>query len=124
MVGAGDPPFPSEPPTLTLSVEGERAMLGRIRPGHPVDVDLPLSGAAADPAVSHHQSEFVRDGATWTVRDADSSNGTWINDADAPLAAGAVHPLADGDRIFVGAWTCLRVTLDGAPPPPSPTPTP
>jgi hypothetical protein len=132
MVGSGEPAFPAEAPTLTLLLDGERAMLGRIRSGAPVDVDLPLTGAAADPAVSHHQCEFVRDGGSWTVRDAGSSNGTWVNDATAPLAEGATHTLAPGDRIFVGAWTCLAVQPGPATPPaapaagatPTPTPTP
>ncbi|HET6949118.1 MAG TPA: FHA domain-containing protein [Acidimicrobiales bacterium] len=111
MVGSGEPAFPDVAPTLGLELTGDRAMLGRIRSGAPVDVDLPLTGAAADPAVSHHQCEFVKDGASWTVRDAESANGTWINDATAPLAAGEAHTLAAGDRIFVGAWTCLEVRV-------------
>jgi hypothetical protein len=109
MVGSGEPAFPTVAPTLSLELTGDRAMLGRVRSGAPVDVDLPLTGAAADPAVSHHQCEFVRDGTAWTVRDAGSANGTWINDAAEPLADGESHRLAPGDRIFVGAWTCLTV---------------
>lgn len=132
MVGSGEPAFPTEAPTLTFLLDGDRAMLGRIRSGAPVDVDLALSGAAADPAVSHHQCEFVRDAGAWTVRDAGSSNGTWVNDAGAPLAAGATHVLVPGDRLFIGAWTCLTVHAApaGATPPPAaaapsvPTPAP
>jgi hypothetical protein len=108
MVGSGEPAFPEDPPTsATLTLTGARATLGRIRSGQAPDVDLPLTD---DPAVSHHQCAFVRaaDG-TWSVRDTDSANGTWINDADAPLAAGEDHLLADGDRVLVGAWTRLTV---------------
>jgi predicted component of type VI protein secretion system len=47
------------------------------------------------------------------VTDLDSANGTWINDAGQPLAAGERHVLAQGDRILMGAWTCL--TVQGAP---------
>jgi hypothetical protein len=121
MVGSGEPAFPSEVPTLSFALDGERAMLGRIRTGHPVDVDLPLTGSAGDPAVSHNQCEFVREAGSWTVRDAGSSNGTWVNDADAPLAEGVTHTLAPGDRLFVGAWTCLTVQAAApASPPPAP----
>ena len=63
--------------------------------------------------MSPHQCEFTRDPDTgaWSVRDTGSANGTWINDADEPLADGQAHVLAAGDRIFLGAWTCLTVNV-------------
>jgi len=113
MVGSGEPAFPDVAPTMTFELTGERRTLGRVRPGRTSDVDLQLTGPGADPAVSQHQCEFVRDPATgtWSVRDTDSANGTWINDADAPLPQGQAHVLAAGDRIFVGAWTSLTVNM-------------
>ena len=74
--------------------------------------------------MSHHQCEFAREGGDWSVRDAGSSNGTWVNDADAPLAEGVAHTLAPGDRMFVGAWTCLTVQAAAptSPPPAPPAP--
>jgi FHA domain len=126
MVGSGEPAFPVVGPTLELELTGDRATLGRVRAGAPVDVDLALTGSAADPAVSHHQCIFERDPASgaWSVSDADSANGTWINDASEPLAEGAAHRLADGDRILVGAWTCLTVHLPAATAAPSPAASP
>jgi hypothetical protein len=120
MVGSGEPAFPAVPPTLTFELTGERATLGRIKAGAAADVDLVITGPTADPAVSHHQCEFEKVDGRWVVRDAGSSNGTWINDAAEPLAAGATHPLADGDRILIGAWTCLTVHV--APSSVAPTP--
>lgn len=114
MVGEGEPSLPAALPSLTLELTGDRAVLGRGRAGATVDVDLALTGGAADPAVSHNQCAFERDGDSWVVTDLDSANGTWINDADEPLDAGATHRLAEGDRILMGAWTCL--TVRGAPP--------
>ena len=116
MVGEGEPAFPTVGPTLSLELTGDRAVLGRVRTGATVDVDLALTGTAADPAVSHNQCVFERDGQTWTVRDAGSANGTWINDATEPLAAGATHRLVDGDRILIGAWTSLTVQASPAGP--------
>jgi hypothetical protein len=116
MVGSGEPAFPAAVPSLTFELTGDRAVLGRVRTGAQPDVDLALIGAAADPAISHHQCVFERDGDSWVVRDADSSNGTWINDAIEPLAAGATHVLADGDRILIGAWTRLTVQAAASPP--------
>jgi hypothetical protein len=113
MVGSGEPAFPDVAPTMTFELTGDRATLGRVRPGRTSDVDLQLTGPGADPAVSQHQCEFVRDEETgaWSVRDTDSANGTWINEADAPLPQGQAHVLAAGDRIFVGAWTSLTVNM-------------
>ena len=111
MVGSGEPAFPATLPVLRFELTGDRATLGRIKSGAPVDVDLPLTGAAADPAVSHNHCVFERQGDGWTVRDAGSANGTWINDAATPLPPGQTHTLADGDRILVGAWTRLTVHI-------------
>jgi hypothetical protein len=121
MVGEGEPAFPVAVPSLTLELAGDRATLGRIRTGAAVDVDLALTGSAADPAVSHHQCAFENDGGGWRVTDLDSANGTWINDADEPLGEGEWHRLAEGDRILMGAWTCL--TVRGVPEMPATPPT-
>jgi hypothetical protein len=109
MVGSGEPAFPSTPPALTFELRGDRMTLGRVRGAGPADVDLALAGPAADPAVSHHQSEFTHNGEHWSVRDSGSSNGTWINDSADPLPDGVSHQLAEGDRILIGAWTSLTI---------------
>lgn len=109
MVGEGEPAFPDVVPSLTFELTGERAVLGRVRPGAAPEVDLALTGAAADPAVSQRQCVFERDAEGWVVHDAGSANGTWINDADRPLGDHERHRLRDGDRILMGAWTCLTV---------------
>jgi len=114
MVGEGEPAFPAVVPTLSFELTGDRVTLGRVRSGAPADVDIALTGAAADPAVSQHQCVFERDGGGWTVRDEGSANGTWVNDAAEPLAAGEAHALADGDRLRMGAWTCLTVRFGTA----------
>ena len=47
------------------------------------------------------------------MTDLARAKGRGITDADQPLAAGERHVLAGGDRILMGAWTCL--TVQGAP---------
>jgi type VI secretion system protein ImpI/type VI secretion system protein len=42
-------------------------------------------------------------GGAWQIADT-STNGTFINRDAAPLGAGAVHVLADGDRLRLGAY--------------------
>jgi hypothetical protein len=112
MVGSGAPPFPAALPGVRFELTGDQATLGRVQAG--VDVDLPIAGAAADPAISHHHCVFERQGAHWIVRDTGSANGTWINDATKPLTRDQTHTLADGDRILLGAWTRLTVRLIAA----------
>jgi hypothetical protein len=122
MVGSGEPAFPAQPPDQSFELSGEQATLGRIRVNAAVDVDIALTGPDTDPAVSHYQCEFARnpETGTWSVRDSGSANGTWINDAEAPLADAAVHVLAKGDRILIGAWTCLTVGFGAAAAPEAP----
>ena len=112
MQGSGEPAFPDVAPTLSFELTGDWATWAGSGPGRTSDVDLQLSGPGADPAVSQHQCEFTRTPPpSWSVRDTDSANGTWINDADEPLAAGQAHVLAPGDRISLGAWTRLTVNV-------------
>src|SRR4029450_2584165 len=68
-------------PPLTFELTADHATLGRVRPGRAQDVDLGLSGASADPAVSAHQCEFTRDpeSGAWSVRDSGRSHGAWVN---------------------------------------------
>jgi predicted component of type VI protein secretion system len=44
-----------------------------------------------------------------TVTDLGSTNGTSLNGSDDRLTEGEEIPLADGDRIHVGAWTTITI---------------
>jgi hypothetical protein len=81
----------------------------RGRPEEPAP-EIDLTGALEDPGVSklHALLERRSDGR-FAVRDLGSTNGTTVNDDPAPLAQDTVVPLADGDRIRVGAWTTITV---------------
>jgi pSer/pThr/pTyr-binding forkhead associated (FHA) protein len=60
--------------------------------------------------VSRRHAVLVRtvdDG--YDVVDLGSTNGTFVNDADEPLAPNDPAPLAAGDELHVGAWTTIRL---------------
>lgn len=126
------PPVATAGVAWTAVVEADRAVFDRIAPeglAFPADVaprtiDLDrdeltigrtvadLTGAGDDPAISRLHARLVRqDDGSYAVVDEDSSNGTTVNGGGAPIAPHVVVPLADGDRIHVGAWTTITVRL-------------
>lgn len=118
VVGEDDIPFPDDPPRGTFDLAGDQVTVGRPHTGKANgpgrdEVDIPLT----DPGVSQCHCRFERNGTRWSVRDADSTNGTWVgegvheHDRFRRLAAAECWRLSDGDRIFVGGWTCLTVEV-------------
>jgi hypothetical protein len=85
--------------------------IGRSR-GHPDEKapEIDLATAPVDPGISrlHAMVERRADGAI-VVRDLGSTNGTTVNDDPAPIAPQTAIPVADGDRIRVGAWTTITL---------------
>ena len=49
------------------------------------------------------------DDGSLAVVDLDSTNGTYVNEIDEPIPPHEPRILADGDAIYLGAWTCLEV---------------
>jgi hypothetical protein len=94
---------------FTLDAEVVRIGRSRGRPGEPVP-EIDLAGHPEDPGVSrlHAVLERRADGG-YAVRDLGSTNGTLINDDPQPVAADVAVPLAEGDRIRLGAWTTITV---------------
>ena len=71
---------------------------------------IDLSGAPEDPAISHLHALLLRqDDGSYALVDPGSSNGTTLNDDPTPIAPDTPVPLADGDRIHLGAWTTMTV---------------
>jgi hypothetical protein len=90
--------------------EGENR-IGRSR-GRPDEQapEIDLAPAPVDPGVSrlHAMLERRSDGAIF-LHDLGSTNGTMVNDDPVPIAPETALPLADGDRVRVGAWTTILV---------------
>lgn len=87
-----------------------------VRIGQAADVpdggpEVDLGGPSPDPGVSRQHAELLRqpDGS-WALRDAGSTNGTFVGRHR--LVPGAVLPLAAGDRIRVGLWTRITIVAD------------
>ena len=105
--------FPVGRPAVTMPIAADEVTIGRGGPTGPAP-DIDLSGALADPAVSHRHATLVRTVSnTYEVVDAGSTNGTTVNDDPTPIAPAVGIGLADGDRIHVGAWTTITIRLAG-----------
>ncbi len=103
--------FPADYPERRFVLADGETRIGRSR-GHPDEQspEIDLAGAPADPGVSrlHAMLERRSDGGV-VVRDLGSTNGTMLNDNPVPIAPQTATPLADGDRVRVGAWTTITV---------------
>lgn len=103
--------FPTDYAERTFVLADGENRIGRSR-GHPDEPspEIDLAAEPADPGVSRvHAMLERRDDGVIVLRDLGSTNGTTVNDDAAPIAAGTPVPLADGDRVRIGAWTTITV---------------
>lgn len=105
-----DMEFPLGVAERVVALEAPEVRIGRGNATRGIEPELDLSLAHPDPAVSHQHALLVRQAdGSYAVVDLGSANGTTVNDAADPIAARTPVPLADGDRIHVGAWTTIVV---------------
>lgn len=109
-LGAEGVDFPAAAPTRSFPLADATVLVGRRSARHGIEPDIDLSGAPEDPGVSRSHCSFVRqpDG-TYAVVDGGSTNGTRLNGAEDPIPVNVPQPVADGDRVHVGAWTTMTV---------------
>jgi hypothetical protein len=103
--------FPGEEAPRSVVLEGDVVLIGRRSDHGGVFPEIDLgSPPHHDPGVSRRHATLHRapDG-TWSVRDEGSTNGTRVNAGEVPLRPGELVPLADGDRVHVGAFTRLTM---------------
>ena len=102
--------FPAFSPEVQLPLIGNQITIGRRRHSTGEAPDIDLSRSPEDPGVSHKHAVLVQqpDGS-WSVVDQDSTNGTTVNLGEEPIPAYTPIPLAEGDRVHVGAWTTITV---------------
>jgi hypothetical protein len=103
--------FPGDYRERRFALDRPLVRIGRRRgrPEEPVP-EIDLAGVPEDPGISRMHAVLERrsDGG-YAVRDLGSTNGTTINDDPAPVTGDVAVPLADGDRVRIGAWTTITV---------------
>ena len=103
-------PFPEGRGAREVPLKTDEILIGRRSDSRGIFPDIDLGAPNDDPGVSRRHAILRRkpDGS-WVLIDQNSTNGTRVSGAAAPLAAGEERPLLNGDQILVGAWT--RITL-------------
>jgi hypothetical protein len=106
--------FPEHCPERVFKLAADEVLIGRRSESRGIHPRVDLAGAPEDTAVSRSHALLRRqpDGGWWLV-DPGSTNGTWVNDDPEPVAHNTPIPVADGDRIYVGAWTCITLRAPG-----------
>jgi hypothetical protein len=114
---AGEIEFPADCPERRVPLIAEQATIGRRSGSRTITPDIDLAGPPEDIGVSHEHATLTRDpSGAWLLSDRGSTNGTFHNDDQTPIAPGEPTVLGDGDRIHLGAWTTItlaRVGPDG-----------
>jgi hypothetical protein len=106
--------FPAFCPERRFVLQSSQLLIGRRSRSRGIEPQIDLTGPPEDAAVSHaHAMLVAQPGGGWAVVDLDSANGTYLNEAPDPIAANVPVPLADGDRIHLGAWTTLTIGRSG-----------
>lgn len=100
------PPFFAE---RRIVLQRDTTLIGRHNHDQGVEPEIDLGIHPVDRGVStQHAVLRIRDSGL-TVTDLGSTNGTSLNRTDDLLKNGEETPLADGDRIHVGAWTTITI---------------
>ena len=74
-----------------------------------MEPEIDLAIHPVDRGVSTQHAVIRIRGSGLTITDLGSTNGTSLNASDDLLSNGEETPLAEGDRIHVGAWTTITV---------------
>lgn len=100
--------FPDGRHATDVALRADEVLVGRRSEGAGIYPEVDLTGPLDDPGVSRRHALLRRTTDGWELVDQNSTNGTRVNGAP-PVTAGQAIAVADGDRIHVGAWTCLTL---------------
>jgi FHA domain len=103
--------FPPDYTERRFALTAAEVWIGRSRGRSDESVpEIDLASSPQDPGISHlHAVLQRRDDGSYTVLDLGSTNGTTVNDDPTPVDGEVGVPLADGDRIRLGAWTTITL---------------
>jgi hypothetical protein len=106
-----DEPCPSAGMPVVMPLWDTSVLVGRRSASRNIH---PQVDCGADHGVSRRHAQLTTDGQRWWVEDLQSSNGTFVGPAGAPIPTTPVSPgqrteFAPGDRVYVGAWTRIVV---------------
>lgn len=110
--GAVDFPDPI-PPKVTVELKSDNVLVGRLSESRNVYPEIDVT-ELQDPAAStrHCLLRRTKEGS-WTVTDVGSTNGTYLDDGEDPLAPDTETALGETSVLYVGAWT--KITLSTLP---------
>jgi hypothetical protein len=100
--------FPRFFPERRIVVQGNTTLIGRGNRKQGVEPEIDLGIHPADRGVSTQHAVLRIHDSVLTITDLGSTNGTYLN-GDNRLPEGEETPLADGDRIHIGAWTTIKI---------------
>jgi len=102
--------FPRFCPDRHFPLQGKQVSIGRQSRSRGINPDIDLTGPPEDPGVSHlHALLVAAEDGSWSIVDLDSANGISVNSEARPLRPNTPRPLVDGDRVYLGAWTCITL---------------
>ena len=101
--------FPHFFPERRITLHSNATLIGRRNVKQGVEPEIDLGIEPADRGVSTQHAVLRISGSGLTITDLGSTNGTSLNGRDDLLGSDVETPLADGDRIHVGAWTTITV---------------
>jgi predicted component of type VI protein secretion system len=101
--------FPQYFPERRIRLDKATTLIGRHHHDQGVEPEIDLGIHPIDRGVSTQHAVLRRRDAGLTITDLGSTNGTSLNGSEDFLANGEETPLADGDRIHIGAWTTITI---------------
>jgi FHA domain len=101
--------FPSFYRERRIALRDNTALIGRAKPDQGLEPEIDLGIPPVDRGVSSQHAVLRISASGLTVTDIGSTNGTSLNGSEELLPKNVETPLADGDRIHVGAWTTITI---------------